>query len=390
MSIRAFALAAFLLPLPAFAASFQLKEAPPAVGTMLNGFDELCTATLVNDDLVLTAAHCLFGDDGSYSFPQNFEVRDPVTGERFTTGIRSVFLPPDFDYLSWKDTEDYNYRDWALIQILEPISNRVTPLQVARAGHSELQEALSQGYGFVGFGATDGETPTVYRNCTVKEWNLDGTFIDDCGTVPGDSGGPAISVVDGQLAVVGTVSAEMDNSDDLTVASVSFSDAIHAFIHDGPSAAGLVRMDPPQGRWMIEMQGAASETAVAEGFAVWSKDEKGMRPDLRVVCRQGEPEVAVILPVPILSKSGSAEIRFDFKNSPDQVVVAQPGSMTIIPDPEGKLRDALALAANGKASNDRQSFSLRYESIYGVRTRMAFSLEGFQAAENSLGAQCPR
>jgi secreted trypsin-like serine protease len=202
---------AVLFPLafvtPAFAVT---GKAPPADGAfaraivMLIDKDEnLCTATALTRDVVLTAAHCVAGS-------AKRSVKVYQTGE--TIPVRAAVRHPRFDmkaYAAARATADL-----ALIKLDKPLPDIIAPAELSPARRVSVGETLS----IAGFGVTAAFTPYglgVPREAklavTGQPGSLQIRLVDPdtrneragLGACTGDSGAPAF---DTQGRVIGVVS----------------------------------------------------------------------------------------------------------------------------------------------------------------------------------------
>lgn len=121
-------------------------NAPPATGwaargiVMLTGtHSELCTATALARDLLLTAAHCVMRSD-------NYEAKPYQTG--IPIAVRSVALHPRFDAAAY--AVGRASADIALVKLIAPLPDIVVPAALAAPRRVKVGETLT----IAGFGIT--------------------------------------------------------------------------------------------------------------------------------------------------------------------------------------------------------------------------------------------
>ncbi len=201
------ALALFACAAPALAIT---GHAPPASGAfarsivmLVDAQEDLCTATALTRDVVLTAAHCVIG-------AHKRSVKVYQTGA--TIAVHAALTHPQFNakaYASARATADL-----ALVKLEKPLPDIVTPAALAPARRVALGETLT----VAGFGVTKAYTSYglgIPREAKLAVTGQPGSLqirlydpqtsdlSEGLGACTGDSGAPAF---DAQGRIVGVVS----------------------------------------------------------------------------------------------------------------------------------------------------------------------------------------
>ncbi len=198
-----------------------------------NNFDaQFCAGSLLSPEIVMTAAHCAFGETTN-SIKVGVGIHNLSTGEGRRIPVSQIMIHPDYD-----DTTASH--DIALIRLAEPapisgsigLAGSIQPIQLATTAEAALyvegQPGMVTGWGNTTYPTTtylselrQVEIPFV-SNATCKaaydaiggEWEnvIDASMIcaglavggkDSC---QGDSGGPLMSQSNGEWLQVGVVS----------------------------------------------------------------------------------------------------------------------------------------------------------------------------------------
>ena len=164
-------------------------EGDPAVVSVLTG-GGLCTGTLIAPRFVLTAQHCVEGHD-----------RLAVTfGSRSRQG-RRITARPHVPPRTVGHTSDI-----AVLELSEPSAVRPVPVNLRSQGLAGLSEIRVVGYGVTGtFNSDSGIKRTGNVRATVTRSYVESAGGGD-GTCFGDSGGPALALIDGREQLVAVTS----------------------------------------------------------------------------------------------------------------------------------------------------------------------------------------
>jgi Trypsin len=164
-----------------------------------------CTATLIKEDWILTAAHCIKDGTKGLTFS---------TGPTATAGKRYQFAEA-ITHPRYYDNPIGSLYDIALIRLAEPVPGDVAiPISYTVTSMDSL---IGESVLYIGYGSTSGTTSILglgkKRRVSLPIERIDPiTYshgFDGSGLCFGDSGGPGLVEIDGELQIIGVTSASL-------------------------------------------------------------------------------------------------------------------------------------------------------------------------------------
>ncbi len=182
----------------------QANRGWEAVGRLNFGTAAYCTGALIGDDMVLTAAHCLFDKETGEPFqPGEIEFLAGWRNGRASAyrGISRIEVHPDFTY-STVDRVSRVAHDLALLQLDQPIRNpAMTPYEV------DTRPSKGATVGVVSYARERSEAASLQESCLVMA-RQGGVLVLSCEVDHGASGSPIFLMEEGEAPrIVSIISA---------------------------------------------------------------------------------------------------------------------------------------------------------------------------------------
>ncbi len=188
-----------------------------AVGRIDFASGGFCTGALIREDLVLTAAHCVFSDSGELLPPDQFKFLAGLRSGRAEAyrDVRAVIAHQDFQPNKPDRTTTDIANDLALLVLSQPIrTTRITPFPVM--GRPTRGDEV----GVVSYARGREENPSLQQVCSVLGYQ-DHVIVLSCNVDFGASGAPVFVLRDGVARIVSVVSAMATLRDEPVALGVS-------------------------------------------------------------------------------------------------------------------------------------------------------------------------
>ncbi|MBS1301091.1 S1 family peptidase [Loktanella sp. SALINAS62] len=180
-----------------------------AVGRLDVDRGGFCTASLIEEKLILTAAHCLFDADGTRIAADRFTFLAGLRDGRAeaTRGVLRVTAHPGYVHRSDRPQNDAVAMDIAVLELDRPIrQGRIVPFTLASEPVTGAQ------VGVVSYASGRANIPSLQEVCEVLDRQT-GMLVLTCSADFGASGSPVFWMNGGVPRIVSVISAKGRSGD---------------------------------------------------------------------------------------------------------------------------------------------------------------------------------
>ncbi len=188
--------------------SRQDGRAWEAVGRLELAGTAFCTGSLITPDLALTAAHCLYDEDGKLLPPEDIQFLAGWRNGRAAAyrRVRRAVAHPEYDFTA-EPSPDRVYFDIALIELQHPIRNTTIIPFVTGA-----RPMVGESVGVVSYAHNRSEAPSMQDTCEVMSAQ-NTVLVLSCSVDFGSSGSPVFAFGETGPQIVSVVSSKAKSGD---------------------------------------------------------------------------------------------------------------------------------------------------------------------------------
>jgi len=183
-----------------------------SIGSISIAGRQFCTATLISETQILTAAHCLWNEDHESWYPAPFIhfLAGYEKGEYLSHSMAVSITPSRHYRFTSPPTLDSLRHDWALLTLKKPLGKMLGFIPLRR---NDTDRKETQTLQLAGYRQDRPEVLSVAKECQRKQAqhtpaSLIGFLIHSCEALSGDSGGPLLSGAHSDSIEAGSVFVE--------------------------------------------------------------------------------------------------------------------------------------------------------------------------------------
>jgi protease YdgD len=173
-----------------------------AIGQLVLEGGEMCTATLIGPDVLITAAHCIHREAG-VNPRGTFTAGLTRPGGALEARVTAYYVDARFNYRQFINGNDIDGLDWALLRLDRPLGDTLGFVGVRNLTGQGASAARAAGLYQAGFAWDTGEHLAGNIECHIVEVNRDNTFAHECDTTRGDSGSALMTRAGDAYSVIG-------------------------------------------------------------------------------------------------------------------------------------------------------------------------------------------
>lgn len=174
-----------------------------------------CTATLVSDHVLATAAHCI-SEGNTIRAGGVFLTGEGLPGGPRQARVVDYLIDPNWNEVAFSSTDDQDGTDWALLRLDQPLGRElghVGYLDLDTASSAQRRARMWQ----AGYSWDTGTNLSGNLDCQITDFYRDNTMAHNCDTTRGDSGSPFMMRDGDEWQIVATDSNFRSNPDGPTI-----------------------------------------------------------------------------------------------------------------------------------------------------------------------------